>query len=79
MATVTVLIVDDTDLIRQLIADMLRLLPYSFVIEEAADVPQAVEALARCRPDVVTLDLDLPGESGLEVLAPSARPACPRP
>lgn len=63
-----ILIVDDTDLIRSLIRDMLALLPFSTNIEEAADVPQALSILSRWQPDVVTLDLQLPGGSGLAVL-----------
>ena len=63
-----ILIVDDTDLIREVIRDMLALLPFSTNIEEAADVPQALSILSRWQPDVVTLDLQLPGGSGLDVL-----------
>ena len=63
-----ILIVDDTDLIRSLIRDMLALLPFSTYIEEAADVTQALSILSRWQPDVVTLDLQLPGGSGLDVL-----------
>lgn len=63
-----ILIVDDTDLIRELIRDMLALLPFSTSIEEAADVSQALSILSRWQPDVVTLDLQLPGGSGLDVL-----------
>ncbi len=63
-----ILIVDDTDLIRSLIRDMLALLPFSTNIEEAADVPQALSILSRWQPDVVTLDLQLPAGSGLAVL-----------
>jgi CheY-like chemotaxis protein len=65
---VDILIVDDTDLIRSLIRDMLALLPFSTNIEEAADVPQALSILSRWQPDVVTLDLQLPAGSGLAVL-----------
>ncbi len=62
------LIVDDTDLIRQLIKNILARLPFAVTIEEAADVGQAVSVLSRWQPDVVTLDLQLPDGSGLNVL-----------
>jgi CheY-like chemotaxis protein len=65
---VDILIVDDTDLIREVIRDMLALLPFSTNIKEAADVSQALSILSRWQPDVVTLDLQLPGGSGLDVL-----------
>ena len=37
------------------------------VVGEAADGEQALEAAARLRPDVVLLDVQLPGISGFEV------------
>lgn len=63
-----ILIVDDTDLIRKLIRDMLALLPFSTSIKEAVDVPEALSIWRQWQPDVVTLDLRLPGGSGLDVL-----------
>ena len=63
-----VLIVDDTDLIRKLIRDMLPSLPFSISSEEATEVSQALSILSWSKPDVVTLDLQLPGGSGLDVL-----------
>jgi two-component system, NarL family, response regulator DevR len=65
---VRILIVDDTDLIRNLIRDLLTSLPFPTCIVEAADVPQALGILGQWHPDVVTLDLQLPGGSGLNVL-----------
>ena len=38
------------------------------VLGEAADVDQAVEAVLRLRPDVVLLDVHLPGGGGAEVM-----------
>lgn len=63
-----ILIVDDTDLVRDLIRDLLTPLPLPTCIVEASDVPQALSILGRWQPDVVTLDLQLPGGSGLNVL-----------
>jgi len=60
--------VDDTDLIRELIRNMLANVPFAVAIEEAVDVPQALSVLSRWQPDVVTLDMQLPGGSGLDVL-----------
>lgn len=63
-----ILIVDDTDLIRNLIKNLLTPLPFPMCIVEAADISQALSILKRWQPDVVTLDLQLPGGSGLNVL-----------
>jgi DNA-binding NarL/FixJ family response regulator len=38
------------------------------VVAEAADVDEAVTAIARTRPDVVLLDVHLPGGGGVEVM-----------
>ena len=47
------------------------------VVGEAPDGPGAIEAVARLRPDVVLLDIQLPGPDGLiiaEQLADAPRP-----
>ncbi|WP_313896693.1 response regulator transcription factor [Streptomyces sp. GC420] len=44
-------------------------LPDVEVVEQAADGPSAVEAVERLRPDVVLMDLRMPGMSGLEATA----------
>ena len=63
-----ILIVDDLKLIRDLIRTMVSRLPFISAIEEAEDVPQALHAVDRLQPDVVTLDMQLPGGTGLNVL-----------
>lgn len=65
---VRVLIVDDSALIRRLLTDMLRTSPSVEVVGAARDGPEALELAASLRPDVVTLDVEMPGMSGLEVL-----------
>ena len=42
------------------------------VVAEAADVDEAVAAVTSCRPDVVLLDVHLPGGGGTEVLRRTA-------
>ncbi len=62
-----ILIIDDDDLVRgSLKAFLLR---RGFLVEAAEDGPRGLKALARNRPDVVLLDLRMPGMDGLEVLA----------
>ncbi|OZD08478.1 DNA-binding response regulator [Rhodococcus sp. 06-235-1A] len=61
----TVLVVDDEPTISEAVAARLRGEGYEVVT--AADGPAAVEACARFDPDVVVLDLMLPGFDGLEV------------
>ncbi|MEV6977027.1 response regulator transcription factor [Kitasatospora sp. NPDC093806] len=71
-ADVRVLVVDDQDLVREGIASLLGIQPGIEVVGTAADGAAAVEAAAGHRPDVVLLDVRMPGMDGIaaaEVLA----------
>lgn len=65
---VRVLIVDDSALIRKVLADLLRSAPEIEVVGTARDGDEAIRLAASLRPDVVTLDVEMPGRSGLEIL-----------
>ncbi len=62
----TVLVVDDEPKIAQLARDYLE--HAGFTVLTAGDGPSAVQAARVRRPDLVVLDLGLPGLDGLEVL-----------
>jgi CheY-like chemotaxis protein len=64
---VTTLIVDDEPDMRLLIGMSLTLDGACEITSEAEDGEQALEAWARDRPDVVVLDMRMPGLSGLDV------------
>lgn len=64
-ATGVALVVEDEPEIAQLVRRYLE--REGFRVEVAADGAQALEAFARARPDVVVLDLMLPGTDGWEV------------
>ncbi len=64
---VHVLVVDDDATVREVVA--LYLERAGHTVEQAADGPDALERAARRRPDLVVLDLMLPGLGGLEVHA----------
>jgi DNA-binding response OmpR family regulator len=64
-AAATILIVEDDPEIRQLVSDLMR--REGFDVEAAGDATEMDEILARRRPDLVVLDLMLPGEDGLSV------------
>ena len=63
---VRVLIVDDSEVVRRILKTLLELDPEIRVIGTAADGGEAVEMTAQLRPDVVTMDLVMPGMDGLE-------------
>ena len=63
-----VLIVDDSVAMRRLLARVIAADPELEVVGEAATATQARDEVLRLRPDVITLDLNLPGMGGLEFL-----------
>lgn len=63
-----VLIVDDEPLARQRIRDLVAHDDDVVVAGEAEDGKQAVEAIARLKPDVVFLDMQMPVMTGLDVI-----------
>ncbi|HJA04494.1 MAG TPA: response regulator transcription factor [Candidatus Microbacterium stercoravium] len=65
---VRVLIVDDQHLVRQGIRGLLELSRDVTVADEAADGDEALRAVADCAPDVMLLDLRMPGRDGISTL-----------
>jgi two-component system, LytTR family, response regulator len=69
---VRVLVVDDEPLARDCVTLALGDAPDVEVVGSCGDGEAAVEALARLAPDVVFLDVRMPGLDGFEVMARSA-------
>jgi DNA-binding NarL/FixJ family response regulator len=65
---ISVCLVDDQTLVRQGVKSLLDLSDDIRVCAEAADGAQAVDVIPRTKPDVVLLDMRMPGMSGLDVL-----------
>jgi DNA-binding NarL/FixJ family response regulator len=65
---ITVLIADDHPVVRQGLQVLLSVQDDIDVVGEAADGEQAVAMAAELVPDVILLDLKLPGMDGIEVL-----------
>jgi len=65
--TIRVLVVDDHAIVRQGIRQVLEGTDGFAVVGEAGDGTAALAAAALHRPDVVVLDVSLPGDTGLEV------------
>src|SRR5690348_4856056 len=63
-----ILIVDDHPLTRHGMAQMIGLQKDLFVCGQASDADQAMAAMRSRRPDLVTVDLSLPGRHGLELI-----------
>jgi DNA-binding NarL/FixJ family response regulator len=77
--TIRVLLVDDDPLVRSGLRLMLRSAPDIDVVGEAADGAAAVTAAAELVPDVVLMDLRMPGTDGVTATAAiTAASAAPR-
>ena len=68
MKTIRALIIDDERLAREELRRMLRDFPQIAVIAEAGNVADAELAVRQHRPDLLFLDIQLPGATGFELL-----------
>ena len=65
---VRVLVVDDSAMMRSVIAKMLALDPMIDIVGAAADAAEARRMIKELDPDVITLDIEMPGMNGLDFL-----------
>ncbi|MDO8596965.1 MAG: chemotaxis protein CheB, partial [Sulfuricaulis sp.] len=63
---IKVLVVEDSPVVREFLVHILGADPRIQVIGTASDGEQALEAVARKRPDVITMDIHVPKLDGLE-------------
>lgn len=68
MKPITVLIVDDSALIRKLFVELLAHEDSIQVLDTAVDAMDAREKIKRMNPDVLTLDIEMPGMDGISFL-----------
>jgi two-component system, NarL family, response regulator DevR len=66
MTKIRVLLVDDHDIVRLGLMTLLNDRDDMQVVGEAGDATQAVELAGKLKPDVVLMDIRLPGESGID-------------
>ncbi len=73
---IRVMLVDDEQAARERLQQMLGPFPGLEIVGEAADGEQAIERIVDLHPDLVLLDIQMPGCTGLEVAAclPTPRP-----
>ncbi|MDR2822911.1 MAG: response regulator [Acholeplasmatales bacterium] len=65
----TVLIVDDGSFMRMIIRRMFERNSNYKIIGEAIDGEEAVELFKSLKPDIVTMDINMPRKNGLDALA----------
>lgn len=67
-AKIRVMVVDDQTLVREGLASLLGLTPDLEVVGKAGDGAEALAMVDRCRPDVVLMDVRMPGMNGVATL-----------
>ncbi|MFN3505791.1 MAG: chemotaxis response regulator protein-glutamate methylesterase [Caldimicrobium sp.] len=65
---IRVLIVDDSAIMRKLIADILKKEPQIEIVDQANNGREALEKAKVLKPDVITLDIEMPEMDGLTAL-----------
>jgi DNA-binding NarL/FixJ family response regulator len=66
--TVRVLLVDDSTIVRERLKAMISEVPKVETISQAKDQVEAMELLNKLNPEVVVLDIQMPGGSGIDLL-----------
>lgn len=65
---IKVVVVDDSAFVRKVVTQMLQRSPFVEVVGTARDGQEALEVIEAKQPDVVTLDLVMPGMNGVDFL-----------
>ncbi|TMC02231.1 MAG: response regulator transcription factor [Chloroflexi bacterium] len=65
-ASIRVLLVDDHDLVRTAVERLLRTLPGIQVVASAGGGREALFLIPQARPDVILMDLSMPGLDGIQ-------------
>lgn len=68
MPSMKIVIADDSQMVVERLADLLRDVPGVELVGKAGDASDALRCIQRLKPDMVILDLQMPGGSGLDVL-----------
>ena len=63
-----VVVVDDSIIVRERLIKMFSDLPSLAIVGEAGNSFEAINIIEGKKPDVVVLDIKMPGDSGVEVL-----------
>lgn len=67
MKKIRLLIVDDHEMVREGLRSILKDDPEVKIVGEAGDGEKALELIAKLHPDIVLLDIKMPGMDGVEV------------
>lgn len=74
--SIRILIIDDHTLMRRGLIALVDAEPGFSVVGDAADAHEGIKKAEQLRPDIILLDLHMPGISGMQAI-PNLREACP--
>ena len=77
MTKIRLVIVDDHSLFRAGLISLLSEMPEFQIVGEAGDGLNAIEVVNKAKPDVVLLDVNMPGMGGIETIKALKRSASP--
>ncbi|MFC3152210.1 response regulator transcription factor [Litoribrevibacter euphylliae] len=64
----TILVVDDSEISRVMLKTMIEAISGSLDVYEAKDGLEAIKMVEQHKPDLITLDEEMPGKNGLETV-----------
>lgn len=64
----SLLIVDDSDFIRQRLSELFEDTDFIGTVWEAKNSSEALELFSSYSPDIVVLDINIPGDNGIKIL-----------
>ena len=68
--TIRVYLVDDQNMLRAAFRSLLAMDPHFEVVGDCGDAREAIERIGELHPDVVLLDITMPGLSGIDAIQP---------
>jgi len=69
MSAIRVFVIDDSSTVRRILCRLIEQNPNCELVGFASDVEGAKDCIATQKPDVITLDLTMPGGDGMDHLA----------
>ena len=67
---ITIVLIDDQAIVRAAFKSLLERTPHFKVVGDAGDARAGIELVQKLRPDVVVLDITMPGLSGIDAVVP---------
>lgn len=72
---ITIVLIDDQAIVRAAFKSLLERITHFRVVGDAGDARSGIEIVQKLRPDVVVLDITMPGLSGIDAVAPLKKAA----